>query len=489
MKRWLWLAVVLLLVVPVLPQTQAQSDAEVYYPSEEWRTDTPESQGIDAGQLADLVHLIREENHAVDSITIIRNGTMVMDVNFAPFRDGSRHHVFSVTKSISSALIGIAIEQGYIESVDTPVLDFFPDYEFENMDEDKAAITLYDLLTMSDGMEWYEIGVPYVASQNTTTQLWQFDEDWVQFILDQPMVAEPGTQWNYNSGSSHLLSAIIEETTGMNASDFADLNLFGPLGISTIWSGETRGRTIGAWGLNIRPQDMAKIGYLYLHNGRWEDEQILPEAWVEASTTAQVVNYYGYQWWLVNGGFMARGRAGQYIAVYPEQDLIVVMTSSFSDAQSFRAEFFLNQNILPAVVLDDEALGQNPAANARLQQEIEGAESGAPVLSRSAAGIIDQTFELGDNSLGWHSISLRVEGDRTLLTINGSEPIATSSSQVILSRDEAASFGLEGEFSVQANWTDTGYALRVQQIFPPRTLEIGVRPAEDGGNREVFSSR
>jgi hypothetical protein len=95
MKRWLWLAVVLVLVVPVLPQTQVQSDAEVYYPNEEWRRDTPESQGIDAGQLADLVHLIREEGHAVDSITIIRNGYMVMDVNFAPYRDGLVRESFS----------------------------------------------------------------------------------------------------------------------------------------------------------------------------------------------------------------------------------------------------------------------------------------------------------------------------------------------------------------------------------------------------------
>ncbi|MGD8968925.1 MAG: serine hydrolase, partial [Anaerolineae bacterium] len=170
------------------------------------------------------------------------------------------------------------------------------------------------------------------SSGDTTPEMMQAS-DWVQFTLDRRMEAEPGTRWTYNGGASHLLSAIVQETTGMTALEFAKEHLFGPLGISeVVWSGGNQGRNYGGSGLQMTPHDMAKFGYLYLNEGLWDGKQIVPAAWVEASTTNHSPTpgvYYGYQWWVMPwaGYYSAIGARGQYIVVLPELDMVVVFTS------------------------------------------------------------------------------------------------------------------------------------------------------------------
>jgi CubicO group peptidase (beta-lactamase class C family) len=326
---------------------------------------------MDSEMLAKLFDTIQERNYDIHSVTVIRNGYLVADATIYPFNQGSKHIIHSATKSIISALIGIAIDQGHIESVKQPVLSFFPGRAAANLDANKEAMTLEHLLMMASGLECRD---SYLYRWRGISQMRQTD-DWVQFILDLPMAEPPGTRFEYCNGASFLLSAIIQETTGMSASAFAEAHLFGPLGISDVdWPSNPQGITIG-WGeLRMLPHDMAKIGYLYSKEGRWDGEQVIPAAWVAASTrnhiSATLQDGYGYQWWIADGGtYMALGYAGQFIFVVPEQDLVVVFTSNLNEDDFYRPQILLDTLIIPAAK-SSKPLPPNPAAVESLESAI-----------------------------------------------------------------------------------------------------------------------
>ena len=306
---------------------------------------------MDSEMLADMLDTIRERDYNIDSASVIRNGYMVVDAYVHPFRPDSKHVIHSCTKSIVSALIGIAIEKGYIDSVKQPVLDFFPERTVANLDANKEAMTLEHVLTMSTGLECKD---SYLYGWQGLKQMRQ-SQDWVQFVLDLPMAEEPGTRFEYCNGASFLLSTIIQETTGMSALAFAEKHLFSSLGISDVeWPSNPQGITIG-WGeLRMRPHDMAKIGYLYLNKGQWDGKQIVPSAWVKVSTrkhiSATLQDGYGYQWWVADHGvYMALGYAGQFIFVLPEQDMVVVFTSNLEERDFYVPQELLNDFVIPAV--------------------------------------------------------------------------------------------------------------------------------------------
>ncbi|UCG79871.1 MAG: serine hydrolase [Desulfobacterales bacterium] len=376
-KRFLFLCIVAALVAgcaiatPTLaPASTPESTA--YWPTEGWRTSTPEEQGMDSETLADMLHTIQERGYDIDSVSVIRNGYMVVDAYVHPFSPGSKHVIHSCTKSIISALVGIAIEKGYIKSVEQPVLDFFPERTAAHLDADKNQMTLEHLLTMSSGLKCRD---SYLYRWRGLRQMRQ-SQDWVQFMLDLPMAEKPGTRFEYCNGASFLLSAIIQETTEMSASAFAEKHLFGPLGISDIeWPSNPQGITIG-WGeLRMRPHNMAKIGYLYLNKGQWNSRQIVPSAWVEASTSkhisATLQDGYGYQWWVADHGvYMALGYAGQFIFVLPEQNMVVVFTSNLEERDFYVPQRLLNDFIMPAAE-SSTPLPENPDGIALLESSIE----------------------------------------------------------------------------------------------------------------------
>ena len=365
-------------VVPTQPiptMTAVSSQAiPAYWPTEDWRTSTPEEQGIDSEDLVNMMEtlLSADPSYEIDSITIIRNGYMVFDTTFYPFLPDSKHIIHSCTKSIISALIGISIDQGYIEGVRQPVLDLFPERTIANLTTDKEAMTLEDVLMMATGLECRD---SYLYNWRGLSEMGR-SQDWVQFVLDLPMAEEPGTRFEYCNGASFLLSAIIQETTGMNALDFAKENLFGPLGISDVeWPSNPQGISIG-WGqLHMRPHDMAKIGYLYLNEGMWDGNQIIPSEWVETSTQKHITAYtledgYGYQWWVDDSGiYMALGYAGQYIVVLPELEMVVVFTSDLGDNNFFLPRFMVDDFIITAAK-SHTPLPANPAGVAKLQAQI-----------------------------------------------------------------------------------------------------------------------
>lgn len=308
---------------------------------------------------------VEQENLDMHGLLIVRHGYIVTEAYFYPYRQRDRHNIYSCTKSFTSALVGIAIGQGHIDSLDHKVLDFFPEYTVAHDDAQKQAMTLEHLLTMTSGLDWPEFSEPYSSLRNILMQMLRRG-NWVRFVLDRPMAAEPGTTFNYNTGASHLLSAIMKKTTGMNTSSFARKHLFDPLGISTVfWRSDPGGVTFGGGGIWMRPRDMAKLGHLYLESGVWDGQQVVPAEWIEASVAAP---HYGYQWWILpDGAYAALGYKGQRIFVMPHLDMVVVFTGALaSDTPSLLVDTF----IVPAA-RSSEPLPENPEGMALLESRID----------------------------------------------------------------------------------------------------------------------
>jgi CubicO group peptidase (beta-lactamase class C family) len=323
-------------------------------------------------ELLDRIHIgITSGKHGlVDRFLIIRNGRLVVDhayehdyeqihvgrdqtphaynyhsPDWHPYYQASDlHAVQSVTKSVTALVIGVAIQRGEFPDLSEAVLSFFDDYDIQNLDERKRQITIEDLLTMRAGFEWDEASTPYDDPQNSCVQL-ESSEDWIQFVLDRPMSHAPGEVFVYNSGASQLFSVIIEKTTGLKTDEYAAEHLFKPLGISeTYWKKTPKGWPDTEGGLYLKPEDLAKIGYLVLHDGVWNGVQIISSEWVKQMTSPHVVDAflgepeidwgYGYQWWLLGDDsqdasrvFAALGFGGQRLFIVPELDLIAVFNA------------------------------------------------------------------------------------------------------------------------------------------------------------------
>ncbi|HEY0602695.1 MAG TPA: serine hydrolase [Herpetosiphonaceae bacterium] len=393
------------------PTATTTPAARSAWPVPDWQSAAPESQGMDSEQLAQMLEFISDQKLDIHSVLIARHGVLVHETYFYPYAPETPHAIYSATKSISSALIGIAIAEGKIPSVQTPLLDLFPERTVQNVDERKRAITLEHLLTMSSGLSWRRPASggppPVYAFQNS--------DDPVQFVLDRPVDDAPGSQFFYNSGGSHLLSAIVQERTGQTALDYAREKLFGPLGVEDVtWESAAQGVNDGGSGIWLRPRDMARFGLLYLRQGEWNGRQILPAEWVVASTTRHVpapdregqgypptpnLVGYGYQWWInALGGYSAIGFGEQEIIVLPEQDLVVVITGTTPETGSITPEDLTRKFIVPAVK-SANPLPENPAAAQRLNtlsQSLSAAPSPTPIASPPAIAheISGQRYEV-----------------------------------------------------------------------------------------------
>jgi CubicO group peptidase (beta-lactamase class C family) len=317
-----------------------------YWPTKGWRTSSPESQGMDSNLLENMLKMIFKKNFYINSVIIVRNGYIVLDAYSYGRKANYTYNIYSCAKSVMSVLIGIAIDKGYIKDVNQPVLDFFGTRNAENLDANKKAMTLEHLLTMTTGLECRDQGIHVWQ--------WRSSADSVQFMMDLPMAEAPGTRFKYCNGASFLLSAILQEQTGMNALTFANKHLFGPLGISNVtWLSNSQGITLGYSELYMRPQDMAKIGYLYLNDGLWDGKRIISSQWIKASTRkhiAATIFGYGYQWWIVSPSiYTAIGYQGQFIMVAPEKNIVSVFTSSLSPGDLRIPLGLLASHIMPAV--------------------------------------------------------------------------------------------------------------------------------------------
>ena len=323
---------------------------EHYWPTDEWRTADPEEVGIYSGPLDDMLEEISNRGIGVDSVTVVRDGYVVLEEYFSTYQ-GEPHIIYSCTKSVVSTLIGIAIEEGYIESLDVRMLDLFLNRTATNMNDWKEEMTLRDLLKMTAGFDARD---SYLYDWEGLYPMHD-SPDALQYVLDLPVIEEPGTRFEYTNGVSHLLSCIITEKTGMSALEYGMERLFEPLGIHDVeWHNDSMGRNWGYNRIYITPHDMAKFGYLFLNKGQWDGTQIVPEEWVEEATTkhvaATIMDGYGYQWWVSGKGYYtAVGHKGQFIHVVPELDLVAVFTSR-NEVDFDRILSLLETYVIPAVV-------------------------------------------------------------------------------------------------------------------------------------------
>ncbi len=378
--------IIFALLVAASPPTAAAN----YWPTDGWRNSTPEEQGMDSGQLADLVEDIQTSGKRVDSVTVIRNGYVVLNAYFYPFEKDLKHIIHSVTKSITSTLVGIATDRGEIRSVSQPVLEFFPNRTIANVDEHKRSMTLEHLLTMTSG---FDCSDSYRHRWKGLLDM-RRSPDWTQHVLNLPMREAPGQNFDYCNGASFLLSAIIEKATGKQALDYAKTRLFGPLGITDVrWPASPRGTTVG-WGeMWLKPHDMAKLGWLYLNKGMWDGVQIVSSKWVEKATetrvTAGLFAGYGYQWWQDSDYYAAYGYAGQVIFVVPSKNIVVVFTGDLPGGQLYVPRDLLEEYVLSSA-RSDSGLPANPEQQARLRLLVEGsAKSSRFIWSTALSGIAE----------------------------------------------------------------------------------------------------
>jgi CubicO group peptidase (beta-lactamase class C family) len=350
--------------------TYAQGGAESPWPTREWQTSTPEEQGMDSTALAKLIEF--GTSRSFDSLLIARHGRIVLDAYYAPYAADIPHAINSATKAVTATLTAIAFKDGLLDSLDHRMMDFVGDRILTEIDDKKNAITVQNLLDMTSGIDWREPLSGWSASDSLIDM--KLSPDWIKFILDRPMSTAPGETFNYNSGNSQLLSAIITRLAGMDARDYAKTKLFAPLGIGTSnWLRDPQLLAIGGFGLAMLPRDMARIGYLYLRNGEWEDKRLLPPAWIEKVSHATVdmkssvepnLRYSNSFWALPNKQvYMAVGYHCQLIMVFPKLDIVAVTTARdfcpFSKLADYISGAVKSETALPA-----DPAGANLLANA-----------------------------------------------------------------------------------------------------------------------------
>lgn len=343
-----------------------------YWPTTEWHAVDSATLRMDSEKLSELEPMIKSEYSNINGIVVVRNGYIAYEKYYNCYGPDDTHHVASVTKSIISALIGIAIDARYINNVDQKVLDFFPEYVYDAADKQKGQITIRHLLTMTAPYpfeDWHE-----------PLDKMCIQPDWVKYTLD--MLGQKGSigTFKYSTAGAHLLSAIITRSTGKSAREFANERLIKPIGMKEIpdhemksfgfedlfgknvqgWVKDPNSNSTGGWGLKLIPRDMARFGFLYLNRGIWDNKQVISKTWIDESTTPHSEIWinnstakYGYLWWLHEEdgifAYSAMGDGGNVICCIPERDLVVAIISEFIINSRDRWTL-IKKHIIPAVI-------------------------------------------------------------------------------------------------------------------------------------------
>ncbi|MCP4726135.1 MAG: serine hydrolase [bacterium] len=313
-----------------------------------WEISSLNNEGLDSVLISNIMNdLVQGDHDYIRSLLIARNGKLVLEHYRTDLSRNTFHHMQSATKSVASALIGIAIDRGNISGIDVPIFDLFPEHEDIRTPE-KNLITLEHILTMTPGLEWNETSVSTFAGNNDNMIGHQVPS-YLEYALSKPVLYPPGTTWFYNSGCSIMLGGVIRNTTGMQAVDFAMEYLFGPLDIEYYqWLPLTDGVTGTHGALFMRSRDQAKIGQLFMNNGIWNGNRIISEEWVQNSTEPYISRHghsdyqYAYQWWVdIDEGltvYYACGYGGQRIFVIPDLDMVVVTTADYDNEEGLNEQ-------------------------------------------------------------------------------------------------------------------------------------------------------
>jgi CubicO group peptidase (beta-lactamase class C family) len=332
------LTLLILSSVQVADGNSLLQSAVDYWPTDSWKSSTPQNEGMNSTRLAEMMNYLDNESALHPTgVLVVRNGYIILEEYVSTvIGQNVTQDMLSCTMSVISALVGVAISQGLL-TLNQPVLEFFSGREIDNYVSSKDAITIEHLLTNTAGLDWEE---------NTDPIQMRATHDWVQFILNKPMVRQPGTFFEYNSGLAYLLSVILENVTRMSTLEYAKSTIFYPLGITEYeWETDSQGIYDGGRGLKLTLRDMAKFGYLYLNNGSWNGNQIIPSSWISASSSFQVsvnnIKDYGYLWWIYRGTgiYNAVGFAVRAISVVPECGIVAVVSGYDSTGDFLRNQW------------------------------------------------------------------------------------------------------------------------------------------------------
>ncbi|MFC1724250.1 serine hydrolase [candidate division KSB1 bacterium] len=328
-----------------------------------WEISSLNAVGIDTVRIHDMINKIITDYEFTNSVLIVRNGKLVLEEYFNDYNINKANDIASATKSVTSLLIGIAVEKGFIQSIDQKMMDFFPEYDTDSLDPRKIDITIRHLLKMKSGY-------PFDDHEDFNYRFWRTGNE-LKFTVEFPLTSTPGDVYTYSSPSTHILSAIITKATGQNALNFGNDYLFEPLNITVDWWPEdSLGNNIGGGGLGMTPREMARLGMLILNEGYYNGFQIVSSDWIKESLERYSSNVdwfqqyftnfgYGYLWWMAQTGghniYFAAGHGGQHILTIPDLNMIIITTANIivpddKLGSQVNAMYYLISNyIVPAI--------------------------------------------------------------------------------------------------------------------------------------------
>jgi hypothetical protein len=362
---------------------------------------SPEAQGVQSEALLGFLEAADEKIDSLHSFMMLRRGEVVAEAWWAPYAPEVPHVMFSLSKSFASTAAGLAIAEGKF-SLDDPIVKFFPDDVPADVSGNLKAMRVRDLLRMNTG---HETEPPRTEGKS-----------WKKVFLEHPVKFKPGTHFLYNTSATYMVAAIVEKTTGMALLDYLQPRLLEPIGITDArWDKSPEGITLGGYGLNIKTEDIARFGQLYLQRGKWHSKQLLPASWVDEATGFRTSNGsspmsdwdqgYGYQFWRSRHGYRGDGAFGQYCIVMPEQEVVIAITSGLGNMQAVLDLVY--EKILPG--MKEGTLPENKAGNERLAAKAKGLslrvakETAKP--GEEALGKIGKVYEFGENRRELESVS------------------------------------------------------------------------------------
>jgi CubicO group peptidase (beta-lactamase class C family) len=379
------------------------------------RTD-PEAEGIPSSAILDFINAVEQHTHPLDAVQgfmLLRHGNVAAEGWWAPYGPESPHSLYSLSKSFTSTAIGLAVAEGRL-TVEDPVLKFFPDDALSNPGKNLKAMRVRHLLSMNTGHR-----------EDTTLPVFRNgDDNWARVFLSLPIEYQPGTWFVYNTAATYMLSAIITQLTGETLLDYLRPRLLDPLGIENpTWETDPRGINLGGTGLHIKTEDIARFGQMYLQNGLWQGQRLVPEEWIAEATktTSDTSNTqtnpdwaagYGYQFWRCrHNAYRADGAFGQFCIVLPEQDAVLAMIGGVQNMQAVLDVVW--EHLLPA--MQPRALPANPTACNELRDKLAILSLPLPnggASSPRAEQWSGKTYQLESNHLKFESVAIQF-GDRS----------------------------------------------------------------------------
>ena len=377
-----------------------------------WKVSAPEDQGMNSLILVNAIKHFKQNNINIHSLLIIKNNHVVLDVCFYPFQNNYVHDVASVTKSITSLLIGIAIDQKFIKNENEPIFQYFPEYIITN--DTLKQVTIKDLLNMSSGLRCSWDDGEKELNQMTNSA------DWVKFMFGLPFNKMPGQKFSYCSGNFYLLAEILQRTTKMKCHDFARKYLFDPLNFrESFWLENYNGVNQGWGDLHIHPYDLAKIGCILLNSGKWNDQQVISNEWLNKIKPLYYIHgteSYGYGWWLDNENpdeIQALGRGGQRLFILKEKKMVIVATGGGFDAGD------LDDYVLKSI----KTFKKNKNYKDQLQEQIKAVESPAIanpgiIKDKFSLNVLNKSFLFNKNDLGLKTIQFQQRNNDTYMVLD-----------------------------------------------------------------------